>query len=319
MGCISADATRGSTPAPRAPLPFAMPHRWPRSRRTPTLSGAPPSARCASHSAAPRRRRRPNTRSSCCRRVAASFSLATTSRCLTRWRPPPRPARCARPPRVKLRRAEAVACCRVLPHASTCYHVLPPAATCCHMLPHTTTCRHVPPRAATLPRAVAQVRVFRIDGSVPVSERQALVTTFQALPEDEPAVFVLSILAAGQGLTLTAASTVVFGELRWVPGELLQAADGHLRLLVVTGGYWWLLVVTGVYGGHRLLLTANYGYRPLPTVTDRYRPLPIGCRSSSCRRRTARTGSGSRAPSTSTTWSPVKPSTTQCGECYSAR
>ena len=73
--------------------------------------------------------------------------------------------------------------------------------------------------------AARRVKTLRIDGSVPVSERQALVTAFQALPEGTQAVFVLSILAAGQGLTLTAASTAVFGELRWVPGELLQVED----------------------------------------------------------------------------------------------
>ena len=60
------------------------------------------------------------------------------------------------------------------------------------------------------------VRTLRIDGSVPAVERAALVHTFQTLPAGTPAVFILSIQAAGQGLTLTAASTAVFGELRWV-------------------------------------------------------------------------------------------------------
>ena len=76
--------------------------------------------------------------------------------------------------------------------------------------------------------AAKGVRCLRIDGATPASERQALVQTFQAIKPGTPAVFALSILAAGQGLTLTAAHTVVFGELRWVPGELLQAEARQL-------------------------------------------------------------------------------------------
>jgi SWI/SNF-related matrix-associated actin-dependent regulator 1 of chromatin subfamily A len=76
--------------------------------------------------------------------------------------------------------------------------------------------------------AAKGVRCLRIDGATPASERQALVQTFQAIKPGTPAIFALSILAAGQGLTLTAAHTVVFGELRWVPGELLQAEARQL-------------------------------------------------------------------------------------------
>ena len=78
--------------------------------------------------------------------------------------------------------------------------------------------------------ASANIRTFRIDGSVAGFERQGLVNAFQALPAGTPAIFLLSILAAGQGLTLTGASTAVFGELRWTPGELLQAEDRCHRI-----------------------------------------------------------------------------------------
>lgn len=68
----------------------------------------------------------------------------------------------------------------------------------------------------------------RIDGSTPTNKRGDLVKRFQE--EGEVKMFIGNIKAAGVGLTLTAASTVVFLELGWTPGEMIQAEDRCHRI-----------------------------------------------------------------------------------------
>ena len=63
---------------------------------------------------------------------------------------------------------------------------------------------------------------IRIDGSTPLKKRNENVEDFQ---NNRAQVAVLSLLAASTGLTLTASSTMVFGELYYVPGTILQAED----------------------------------------------------------------------------------------------
>jgi len=66
-----------------------------------------------------------------------------------------------------------------------------------------------------------------LTGENTLEERQAAVDSFQS---GKSRVFVGGIQASGLGITLTAASTVVFAELDWVPGNLTQAEDRCHRL-----------------------------------------------------------------------------------------
>jgi len=68
----------------------------------------------------------------------------------------------------------------------------------------------------------------RIDGRTPQCARPELVKRFQS--DKDVRVALLSITACGQGLTLTAARLVVFAELHWVPGLMLQAEDRAHRI-----------------------------------------------------------------------------------------
>uniref|UniRef100_A0A8V5FQE3 SWI/SNF-related matrix-associated actin-dependent regulator of chromatin subfamily A-like protein 1 n=1 Tax=Melopsittacus undulatus TaxID=13146 RepID=A0A8V5FQE3_MELUD len=72
------------------------------------------------------------------------------------------------------------------------------------------------------------VEYIRIDGSTPSAERQSLCQKFQL--SEEQVVAVLSLTAANMGLTLSAADLVVFAELFWNPGVLIQAEDRAHRI-----------------------------------------------------------------------------------------
>jgi len=79
----------------------------------------------------------------------------------------------------------------------------------------------------------------KLTGTVTSNEaRQGAVDRFQE--EDSVKLFVGSIGAAGVGHTLTAASTVIFGELDWVPANVTQAEDRCLFAgqLIMTPSGW---------------------------------------------------------------------------------
>ncbi|XP_075037202.1 SWI/SNF-related matrix-associated actin-dependent regulator of chromatin subfamily A-like protein 1 [Mixophyes fleayi] len=72
------------------------------------------------------------------------------------------------------------------------------------------------------------VGFIRIDGNTSSADRQSLCQKFQL--SEKIYVAVLSITAANMGLTLSSADLVVFAELFWNPGVLIQAEDRVHRI-----------------------------------------------------------------------------------------
>jgi len=68
-----------------------------------------------------------------------------------------------------------------------------------------------------------RIKYVRIDGSTSEKQKHANVQAFQN--QSDWKVALLSITAAYQGITLHAASVVVFAEYYWTPGIIIQAED----------------------------------------------------------------------------------------------
>ena len=73
-----------------------------------------------------------------------------------------------------------------------------------------------------------KVSYIVITGETPPKNRQDCCDAFQSRPQITVAV--VSIIAAGVGITLTAAHQVLFAELFWNPGILIQAEDRAHRI-----------------------------------------------------------------------------------------
>ncbi|XP_067373187.1 SWI/SNF-related matrix-associated actin-dependent regulator of chromatin subfamily A-like protein 1 isoform X2 [Channa argus] len=92
------------------------------------------------------------------------------------------------------------------------------------------------------------INFIRIDGTTPSAERQQLCERFQY--STKTCVAVLSITAANMGLTLHSADLVIFAELFWNPGVLIQAEDRVHRIGQTSNVNIHYLVAKGTADDH---------------------------------------------------------------------
>jgi SWI/SNF-related matrix-associated actin-dependent regulator 1 of chromatin subfamily A len=80
-----------------------------------------------------------------------------------------------------------------------------------------------------------------LTGETSARDRQAMVEYFQS---GKSPLFIATIMAAAEGITLTEASTVVFAEYEWTPAKMLQAEDRLHRIgqKNTVNSYWFALV-----------------------------------------------------------------------------
>lgn len=86
-------------------------------------------------------------------------------------------------------------------------------------------------------------KAVKLTGGMSVEKKNTAVDEFQTNPNVK--IFIGSIQAAGVGLTLTAASTVVFAELDWVPANISQAEDRCHRIGQIDNVTVYHIVVDG--------------------------------------------------------------------------